>query len=1065
MRHSCLISAFILGLILPSVAVSANAQRCQHSMGIAKAGGSVTAAGSAVAVKPQPATVTLPSSHGASSHGLTGIDRDTLEIFQTTFKDDILEVVLGEGQHRQNAMINNHYSKVNPTRIQVLTALGRDAQKFTGKRHVITDAIFVLTNTIDPGLLGRATPDVSRSGKTRLQVEIPIHPSWIEGDNLYKNAKLLQGLARSAFIGDKAIQPHIVKNEKTKVRYPSLVQRENLDLLTEELIKSSKDDLSLTPGTKGLPTRPIRVATQTPGGGGKTFMAARFLKQHAKFTAADGSIRNYIPEVIFVIVNDRGILKDAVKAYGPEFDLHENEQQNDIARFYGGTKINPAVLNQKIPERLKGKKLVLITRRALFTRLDDFMDWAKDNKVAFVIDEAHHVNEGTQEFPAIVAAINALPQDPNDPNHLMLMISATMHNNGNLITDPQTLGYRDPAFAGTGKIVGPYMEERLDLPPEQRPPDLAQLQRGENVPGIAIYQYNQAVIHGYAKPSREIQVITPENRDRERTLATVVKSPSTDKDEVHINWDNLRDMWSRMKGSRRKYEFHRGLIKVDRTIIADAVKVALETLHQEDIEAGENDDAMFMSLHSSAGDEDDLLEKIRDTQAQQHRYLIVVDMANEGIDIPSLNLVVIYANVGDTEGGLRLVYQIVVRAGRPSELSTSNTILDWSGMARRLDGNVGRLRRGRVSGGGGNGRPKPMDVVLTDDDLDIQEAFIPTIPTMSLPVSGRLNIALDWLRAHHPFISADNGVQEGLASAILHTIALLPLTDYSNGSFNFKLDDPALLAKIANEKVRNLMITYASTLVNDYNELLNVYLEVQRVEDDLVQEVSGPKHDELLKDKALYMEMVADCWERLRSTFLLFDAHRGKGASIRISGAGKTKLQAPLLADFYGQAVDALQAKFGPKAIKLSGRYNDDEIEITVEGDSAYALLREESGKHKIKVTKGGKAFTLELNVHVESRPKDEHTFNSSVISPGYRRVYNGTGSRHFIKDEASKLTAEMARAIEDTETQMELRSLDNITRMFEYNSDVYTLDVIQDQVQPHLTDLFDDQVSGTGGE
>lgn len=987
--------------------------------------------------------------------------------FETRFKDEVMEYVLSEAGVRQNARFIEGVHYNDPTRYEIWTAAG--SAGFIRKKSVQSTVRIILSTNVDPFALGRDTAAIERTGPKRLEAMVGIHPSWITPENFDANRRKLRGLFRSAFIGDKAIHPTIVKDERTGKKTPSYEQAETLEALGQLLRDSSLDDIA---NPEGLPVRMPRIGLSAPGGFGKTFSEARFFSRHATMTLPDGSARLFVPDAVIFCVHSVNILDGSIKSFANEFDW----TMSQVQRVHSG--------DEKIDGTKKGSKLaldpnsklLLVTRSGLHTRWDDVVAWTRGKKVAWFFDEAHYLiskygeNGGAGhapppdaeqaaeaerlrgdsfQFAEIIEKLNRIPVNPNDPEHLAGIASATLYRSDEapIITDPEILGYRSGPRKGRGKVTGPYFQEN--------PQGLADLEAENNVPDVNSGQMRESMLMGYAAPTRVVANISVEDEDGNEDGKAIDRNS---KDEAgttsqHISRPEIRRLWEMIKEERVRYQPDRGLVVVRGIVRTNEVAKLLNEMCEEDATAtGEPCDAEAQSLNSQNSDGDQL-KWIRDDGAlssDKHKYLIVDGMVNEGVDIPGLNLVVIHKSMKDSIGGRRKVAQILMRGSRVAPFCTETRVIDYSGRAREVLAGVGQQKKVKVQRRRKAGPAGPGPIAVVDEvDVVIDETLVPYIPAQTMAVTTSVEHLELLMLANNTF--ADVEVRKGggrgipatsrLAHQLLRLVHLLPGV-HVGGKWKF---DTKSLSRIESERGRQLAQAVGPRILELYNDMLYAAGELAKIDSRGV--LAGPEKQ--ARDE--YAGMLPQLWTEMLDEVMKEDPFRDHQTTLKVTGKPTDSHSVEIIASLYRQIFDELFRLGGGKTLKVksvSGLTNG--IQFTIEGPMAYGMLRAESGKHKT-TTVDKSPYTRHMTVKVKSGHPDDDVFDGT-IDPNTLRRYIDSRNRS-IRDHVSNLNTSMKTPPTESSADTELNpsQLSKLLQMFRWNYHDFAASLIEESMVAEL--------------
>lgn len=469
-----------------------------------------------------------------------------------------------------------------------------------------------------------------------LRSSIVVSPSTVD-----ENQKRVRAIIRSMFRADPEAHVHL---RPTTARVPTRLswpQRAAIDAALS--FETHADENGL------------RLGLVMPVGLGKTVTAAHYIRE---VSARNPSWKKK-PKVLFIVEN-RAILDGAVASF--QRDLEINESQT--ARIYGVQIEDDEVRRSSASQLNEGHKMVAITRSGLTTQLAEinrFMESDPEQPWVVVFDEAHHTGNDGGQFDAILESLHHRMHAKNRA----LFLSATFwHTDQTIITDVLD-----------GHVHGSFLDDE----------EQDELQNGLGTEKLCIEQMYRAMQEGYLSPIYGIQIITQVGGRPTAELLSMTLQVG-DQQNILIHRSLIEDMARRILANRVEGQPDRMLIVAPSRAHADfyAAELAklLDTPAVRAIHRGKNvrqDGIAWL---------DDSLENETEAERQGHKYGVVVDMFNEGVDVRGINAIMI-ARPYDlhTSGGIRSMIQIAGRGTRVAENKSDLRLIDYSGstaiLARR----------------------------------------------------------------------------------------------------------------------------------------------------------------------------------------------------------------------------------------------------------------------------------------------------------------------------------------------------------------------------------------------
>ncbi len=480
--------------------------------------------------------------------------------------------------------------------------------------------------------------------------EISIAPEGLSSEiifdtkTLYQDLERSQGVFRSALRADFYLHPHLRSNENRSKSILSHPQGIALAALMEME--------SQVKGGNG-----IKRGLVMPVGMGKTVVAAKYVAAVGGYNQSMGHEGwKKKPKTLFVVQNNR-VLDRAVETFSSELDL------KNIALIYdeGATApIDPDC------------EMVAITRTSYFNRMSEIHQLITadpDQPWVIVFDEAHHLGTEDGEFDDITTDLHKIA----DARHRVLLLTPTpWHPDEPLIT-----GYLGQ------NIHGAFLnaEEQLDL------------QNGRKLPELCRLQYYRGMQRGYLSPLYHLNLVRNVDGIPTEELLTASVADETTRTRTLTRYRSLlHDVSKRIKNNRVSGMPDRAVIYVDSQRRADIYAAELAELLGEEVR----------SLHSGPGVDPETFAWFSDKgkfetpdDLKKPKYLVVVDMFNEGVDIPRINLIVLLRRYGEDMGGFRNLIQQLGRGSRNFSIDSffklHLRLLDYSLYSRWLRDGLGQI--------------------------------------------------------------------------------------------------------------------------------------------------------------------------------------------------------------------------------------------------------------------------------------------------------------------------------------------------------------------------------------
>jgi len=505
--------------------------------------------------------------------------------------------------------------------------------------------------------------------------EVQVHGGWVSSEivlhvgDAMANATMAQGKFRSMLRADPYLHPHLREGEGQRLQLSYPQRKAEAALLTMEKIVSGK---------KGL-----KRALVTPVGFGKTVISASYVQSlgtyHQQLRTVGWKRK---PRVIFV-VEDSVVLDRTVETYAETLGFTK------VAKIYGED------TRAKIPADVE---MVAISRSMYASRMKEIhklLDMHADQPWVIVCDEAHHLGR-THEKGSPKGQFEAILKDLEkhiDGRHRVLLLSATLwHPDRDLIT-----GYLE------GNIHGAFLTAE----------EQALLRRGESLPELCRTQFMRGMEEGYLSPMIGVHLIS---RINGTSTADILTGTVLDREAARRHIQTypalLQDVRDRIIATKNQNVPNRGIIFVDSRARADAYAEELSKLLGEEVRSlhrGEGVDPSTLQWFSDKG------RFASDENKGISKYLVVVDMLKEGVDIPGINLVILLRRYGQDMRGFRNLMQNLGRGARNASnlpyFKPAVRVLDYSLYTKWLRDGMARISVEPHSSGGGAGTQSAYMVV------------------------------------------------------------------------------------------------------------------------------------------------------------------------------------------------------------------------------------------------------------------------------------------------------------------------------------------------------------------
>ncbi len=493
-----------------------------------------------------------------------------------------------------------------------------------------TIGTYIFEATSDPLLAtpGEGLPEIEiKDGKIFCRVVLYVGEA-------NQSLERMQGIVRSAFRADPFLHPH---------RRPT--GWGDYSILSNPQNKAVAALLDMEDKTRWAAS-PMRGLLMSVGMG-KTVTSAHYVNELGKMMK-ERRARGWRkpPRVLFVVENGM-ILDDAVPVYSGKLGYQ------NIARIYDNQhegKIDPNV------------EMIAITRSSYAARMreiHDLMNADSSQPWAIVIDEAHHTGTYQGQFEKILEDL----ENVIAPNHRVLKLSASLHHRDrNLITRYLK-----------GNVYGAMLNDAEQVI----------LRRGEQLPDLCRIQLFRGMHLGYLSPIFELNLIT------ELSDGTNVRSLLSDFEVVNnerivkLYPKLVKDLADGLLNDRKPEIVDRGIVFVPMRAMADGYAPKLQKALGNNSEVrpfhgGADVEADTLDWYNNAGKYDN------DGERAKHKYLIVVDILREGVNLPATNIAVLWRTYAGTANSFALLLQNIGRADRIDAFKPYFRIYDYTGFSRKL---------------------------------------------------------------------------------------------------------------------------------------------------------------------------------------------------------------------------------------------------------------------------------------------------------------------------------------------------------------------------------------------
>jgi len=278
-------------------------------------------------------------------------------------------------------------------------------------------------------------------------------------------------------------------------------------------------------------------------------------------------------------------------------------------------------------------QMLLISRTSYLNRLEMVHRWLRedsDQPVVIVLDEAQHTGKDAGEFAQILADLQTLLADPRYGHRIrVVLLSATLwHRDRHIITD-----YLQ------GNLAAPLLTDEA----------LALLRRGWFLPECSRNQYYAGIEQGYLSNLDKLTLVSHLRNGESVSdrLNDVFAGPS----QMAFSLRVVKEVADRIREERVPGVTDRGLI------YAPSIDQADDYARELSRELG----AEVRSLHSGSQDREAIFRWFN-THNGKPKYLVTVDLFNEGIDIPEINLIILLRPYSGNQAGFGVLMH---HFGRP----------------------------------------------------------------------------------------------------------------------------------------------------------------------------------------------------------------------------------------------------------------------------------------------------------------------------------------------------------------------------------------------------------------
>lgn len=470
----------------------------------------------------------------------------------------------------------------------------------------------------------------------------------------------------------------------------------------------------------------FRRGISLPVAGGKTLVAGVYTDQLGQLLArqkAPGWKKK--PKVLFVTQN-RLILRRSIAALTPLLKI----DSRNIAEIFGQSP--GRAWGSGIPDTTE---MIAITRSSYWVQMQEIhrlLSADPDQPWVLIMDEAHHIGREQGEFEDILKDLDAVA----DHRHRLLLLSATLwHQDRRLISE----------FLG-GNVYGSFLNAE----------EQARLKLGLDLVLLCRLQYYRGMQQGYLAPVRGLQLVREVKGKSTADLLYQERYDAKSKTrQVVVPHSLVQDMARRIQNNRRNNVTDRGVIFAPTQAHATIYARELSKLLEEEVRP----------LHTGEGVDPDTYGWFADKE-KKHKYVVVVDMFNEGVDIPPINLVILARPYTQTRNGFAALIQQLGRGNRTDAFKPELRVIDYTLYTRWLKDGLSSISvesRWQSTEGGRRG------YVVVDDVVYDVKKFVAEFYQL-FPGDGTFY-------TEYPFYDHARFIQTGL-SAIMDLSAKHQLGDF-----------------------------------------------------------------------------------------------------------------------------------------------------------------------------------------------------------------------------------------------------------------------------------------------
>jgi superfamily II DNA or RNA helicase len=461
---------------------------------------------------------------------------------------------------------------------------------------------------------------------------------------------VVQGQFRSMVRADGILHPHFPDLDgRILLSGPQLTALRNLLSLRQAQLADTHR------------TGPVLVGLVMPVAMGKTEVAVRYLAEIDKQTQTSHQI--------IIIVESTDQLDDMRKRFQSRFQIPNSE----ILSLYG----DGASTSYNLKARL-----VLATRTTFFNRQSElFAAGLASGPTALLIDEAQHTGLRGGEFDQILAEFD---RRLKTTDQIFKMTATFWHESGSQLIQQLR-----------GQVYGAFLNDV----------EQSQLRAGIDLPELSRRALFRAIASGYLSPLNSYKLVNYLDLESGVSMDDILKRSGLQKAEPGASLERQQQILGREAGIHMplikhlahtiRESFIRGKLaegatgKASITVFDRGVIFAPSQAHANfyagllNLEFGRQIE--FRAYHSGSGVSEGTLDWFRDEnvhndreraiELQKHKYLIVVNKLNEGIDIAKINALYILRNAFV----YRNVLQMMGRGERVYPFKPDLRVVDYAG--------------------------------------------------------------------------------------------------------------------------------------------------------------------------------------------------------------------------------------------------------------------------------------------------------------------------------------------------------------------------------------------------